>query len=222
MNWILFALLIVASYLLGSVPFGLVYARLRGVDIRKVGSGNIGATNVSRQFGFLGGFVPVFLLDFLKGALPVIAARFLPALPIPTDVVMICAGMAAMLGHIFPIYLGFKGGKGVATAGGMVMAFAPLECSLCLLVFALMVLIARALMMIFGNEPEKGIKVYFKTLQKSVGISSVTAAIALPVFTLIFNRESIVLIVLSFLVTVIIVYSHRKNLAELFGFSKKS
>lgn len=116
-------LLLVASYLLGAVPFGYLVARGRGVDILRQGSGNIGATNVGRVLGRRWGLV-VFVLDFAKGAVPVAAANLFaqqgPARPISVG-----AGVAAFLGHLFPVYLRFRGGKGVATAAGVVAVLVP-------------------------------------------------------------------------------------------------
>ena len=108
---------IIGGYALGSVPFGLVLVRLAGLgDIRAIGSGNIGATNVLRT-GRKGLAVATLLLDGGKGAIAVLLARFLL-----DEAVVPLAGMAAILGHNFPIWLGFKGGKGVATTFGTLMA----------------------------------------------------------------------------------------------------
>jgi acyl-phosphate glycerol 3-phosphate acyltransferase len=125
---VLLVLLPLAAYLVGAVPFGYLVARGRGIDILHQGSGNIGATNVGRVLGRRFGIL-VFLLDFAKGALPVLAALTLtsrldadlmPALP------AVLAAIAAFLGHLFPVYLGFKGGKGVATGAGIVSVLVPL------------------------------------------------------------------------------------------------
>src|SRR5947209_2958392 len=114
-------LAILFSYLLGAVPFGFVVARLRGVDIFHAGSGNIGATNVGRVLGRKFGLF-VFVLDFLKGAVPVALVRhYLPDVPWAA----VAAGLAAFLGHMFPVYLGFRGGKGVATGTGVVAVLLP-------------------------------------------------------------------------------------------------
>src|SRR5438046_7183154 len=107
------------SYLIGAVPFGYAVARWRGVDILRRGSGNIGATNVGRVLGRRFGLL-VFLLDFAKGAVPVatatlLAARQDPSAPIYPEIYGVAAGLAALLGHMFSPYLGFRGGKGVAT-----------------------------------------------------------------------------------------------------------
>src|SRR5438874_758136 len=120
-------LIFLASYLLGAVPFGYLVARTRGVDIFRHGSGNIGATNVGRILGRRFG-VLVFALDFAKGALPVVLAdaaarQFQPA---ASAYLGVAAGLAAFLGHLFSPWLGFRGGKGVATAAGVVAVLVPL------------------------------------------------------------------------------------------------
>ena len=114
-------LVALGAYLFGSVPFGYLVSRSRGVDLRKVGSGNIGATNVGRVVG-RGWGILVFVLDFGKGAGPVLAATILTkrlALDLPAEAAGVTAGLAAFLGHLFPIWLGFHGGKGVSTAAGV-------------------------------------------------------------------------------------------------------
>lgn len=119
--------LVVLSYLLGSIPFGLVVARaLKGPDPRGLGSGNLGAANLYRQSGLKGGGLTL-LGDAFKGALPVLLARFWLIPPGPWhDAAVALVGAAAVLGHVFSLYLGFKGGKGVATAFGVVLALCPL------------------------------------------------------------------------------------------------
>lgn len=123
-------LLLVATlaYLLGAVPFGYLIGRARGVDVLSQGSGNIGATNVGRLLGRKWG-VLVFLLDFAKGAVPVLIAAALPEpadLDLPPNTLPVTAGIAAFLGHLFPVYLGFRGGKGVATGAGVIAVLVPL------------------------------------------------------------------------------------------------
>jgi acyl phosphate:glycerol-3-phosphate acyltransferase len=125
--FLLLGLALLAGYLLGAVPFGWLIARSRGVDIMRQGSGNIGATNVSRVLGARFG-VLVFVLDFAKGALPVLAATWLARFAgtdLPPDALPVVAGTAAFLGHLFPIYLRFRGGKGVATGVGIVAVLLP-------------------------------------------------------------------------------------------------
>ena len=119
-------LLIISAYLIGSIPTGLVIARLKGVDLRTVGSGNIGATNVGRALGkkwavatFIGdalkGFVPAFAFPLLCGS----ACSSAPSLGV-------FCGVAAIAGHVWPVYLRFKGGKGVATSAGVLLGIAPI------------------------------------------------------------------------------------------------
>jgi acyl phosphate:glycerol-3-phosphate acyltransferase len=109
------------GYLLGSIPFGLVITRLLGLgDIRGMGSGNIGATNVLRT-GSKGAAAATLLLDAVKGAVPVLLAAVLVGHPVPAAV----AGLGAFLGHVFPVWLRFNGGKGVATFLGVMLALAP-------------------------------------------------------------------------------------------------
>lgn len=125
------ALIIVGGYLVGSIPFGVVVVRLlRGEDIRTQGSGNIGASNVWRSYGrWLG--VPVALLDVLKGFVPAYVG-----LRIGGEWVGVLAGSAAMAGHARPIWLGFtKGGKMVATGGGVALALAPIPAAICMLIW---------------------------------------------------------------------------------------
>jgi glycerol-3-phosphate acyltransferase PlsY len=114
------------SYLLGAVPFGLVAARLRGVDLRRAGSGNIGATNAGRVLGRPVGLA-VFVLDLLKGWFPafVLAPWAAGEGGDPLRLQVACAALA-VLGHVFPVWLGFRGGKGVATASGALIAIDPI------------------------------------------------------------------------------------------------
>lgn len=132
------------AYLIGSLPFGYLIARfVAGVDIRKSGSGNIGATNVARVLGKKLG-IAVLVLDCLKGALPTL---LLPLLLADSDVhrlhLAVVSGTAAILGHMFPCWLKFRGGKGVATALGVALALAPLSTGVAFIVFALCVALTR-------------------------------------------------------------------------------
>ncbi len=120
-----FIILIVASYLLGSVPFGVLIARAHGKDLRSIGSGNIGATNVSRALGKKWAYI-CFLLDCLKGLVPMLAAKpFVSPLTVTTLSLWLTVGCAAILGHIFPVYLKFKGGKGMSTCMGIILGLYP-------------------------------------------------------------------------------------------------
>jgi acyl phosphate:glycerol-3-phosphate acyltransferase len=121
-----FVALLLGSYLLGSVPFGLLIAAGHGIDLRKVGSGNIGATNLSRALGKKWAYV-CFALDLLKGFLPTMAAGVWLSDISGTRGLLawLAVGCAAVIGHVFPVYLRFKGGKGVATSFGVALGFWP-------------------------------------------------------------------------------------------------
>ena len=124
-------MLLVGAYLLGSVPTGLLLARSMGINIRECGSGNIGATNVYRTAGKKLGIMTL-VGDCLKGLIPVLIAQALGLFPMWVAAV----GLAAFLGHVYTVFLGFKGGKGVATALGVLLGTAPLAVLFGILVFA--------------------------------------------------------------------------------------
>lgn len=136
---------ILAAYLVGSIPFGLFVARIaKGVDIRTVGSGNIGATNVARSIGKSWGML-VLVLDALKGLLPTLFFPLLTYQSGDSDIIhaQVLCGLAAIMGHMFPCWLRFRGGKGVATALGVVVVLAPLSSLIAAGVFALSIGIWR-------------------------------------------------------------------------------
>lgn len=128
----------VSSYLLGSIPSGYIVASATGLDIRRLGSGNIGATNVARTVGWKQGFLTLGL-DAAKGLIPVLAAL---GLSLGTAAIAV-AGLAAFLGHLYPVFLGFRGGKGVATALGVFLGIMPLATAVLLGVFLTLVGISR-------------------------------------------------------------------------------
>lgn len=131
---ITFFILLLASYLLGAIPFGLLFSRAVGKDVRQEGSGNIGATNVNRVLGKKLGILTL-LCDVAKGFFPVfLASYFLPPTESAGLIVALC-GLATVLGHMFSVYMGFKGGKGVATALGVFLFFSPLAVLFVMLVF---------------------------------------------------------------------------------------
>ena len=137
---LMLSLLILAAYLLGSIPNGLLIARLKGIDLQKVGSGNIGATNVFRCVG-KGWGIAAFVLDAVKGFVP---AFFFPRLldAAPPWLGLAC-GVAAIAGHNWPVWLKFKGGKGVSTSAGMLLGIAPAAVGIGFAVFALTVALTR-------------------------------------------------------------------------------
>ncbi|MCX7883154.1 MAG: glycerol-3-phosphate acyltransferase [Brevinematales bacterium] len=222
MVYVVYGGYVVLAYLLGAIPFGLVYGLLRGVDIRTVGSKNIGATNVSRVFGFWGGFVPVFVLDFLKGGLPILVYPWVERVLFggagyffERDVMLMCIGVAAILGHLYPVYLKFHGGKGVATSAGVFAFLAPTELLVALGVFLVVLFSFRAWMVLVNLEERK--QGFFKNLQKGVGLSSVLASLALPVSVWILEPQRLALKVITVGIALLVIVKHRKNIAQLFG-----
>ncbi len=142
-----FAALIIIAYLLGSVPFGQIIAKAHGKDLRAIGSGNIGATNLARALGKKWAYL-CFFLDVAKGFAPVFAAaKLLSSPPVLNELALaIAVAIAAVSGHIFPIYLKFKGGKGVATSFGVALGLWPYYtvCSIVVfMIWAVVVLISR-------------------------------------------------------------------------------
>jgi glycerol-3-phosphate acyltransferase PlsY len=132
MNSLFHIAAIILCYLIGAIPFGLLFTRwFSDIDVRTVGSGNIGATNVLRAAGKKAAILTLFA-DCLKGLLPVLATRLL----FHDDLTSVLSGAAALLGHTFPVYLGFKGGKGVATSFGLALALTPLAALLSLVTWA--------------------------------------------------------------------------------------
>jgi glycerol-3-phosphate acyltransferase PlsY len=190
-------IVIVAAYLLGAIPFGLIIARLYGVrDIRAVGSGNIGATNVWRIAGPRAA-IWVYLLDIGKGVLAVLLARIFSQTLMSRDLFLIVCALAAILGHIFPVYLGFKGGKGVNTGLGVMLMLLPIETVTCFVLFVVVVAIS-----------------------KYISLGSIVAATCLPALVIIEmvvlhrNIDSLYL-VLSILIMIIVVYTHRHNIRRI-------
>ena len=194
----------IAAYLLGSIPFGVILTRAFGKgDVRKVGSGNIGATNVARAAGLFAG-VSTLVLDVAKGAGAVLLAEKLSN---DSASWMIIAAFAVLLGHCFPVWLNFKGGKGVATAAGVFLVLSPLACLAAVVLFILVVLFWRY-----------------------VSLGSVSAAAAMPLLIyLLWARHAppLVITIGTLAVSLLITYKHRGNLRRLverteprFSFSK--
>lgn len=180
-------LLIPAAYLFGSVPTGIIITKaFGGIDPRKAGSGNIGATNVGRTSGKLAGILTL-IGDILKGAIPVLAAI---ALGFDTRFISI-TGLAAFIGHLFPIFLGFKGGKGVATALGVMIVISPPATILSALVFAVTAAIKRY-----------------------VSLASMIAAASLPVFLSFLHRDREYM-PLAVAIALLIIIKHKDNIKRL-------
>lgn len=187
------------GYFLGSCPNGYLVSRGRGLDIREHGSGNIGATNVLRVLGKKWGYL-VFALDALKGFAAVriafaIASAFLVGDP-QREVIGIIGGLACILGHTFPVWLGFRGGKGVATSAGVLLGLMPLAVFSVLAVWLLLFQITRY-----------------------VSVASIGAAVALPMFVFVYLRIGLLagrtLLPFSALIAAVVVWRHRSNIQRL-------
>jgi glycerol-3-phosphate acyltransferase PlsY len=192
------AILFAFAYLLGSIPTGLIVVRfMGGVDPRDAGSGNIGATNVGRTSGKKAGIITL-IGDAFKGAVPVALAMFFGG----DEFIIAGVALLAVLGHMFSIYLGFRGGKGVATACGVFLVISPPAMGLSLVVFIVVLL-----------------------LLNFVSIASMAAALSLPIF-LFFISGSSAFTLLGVIIAILIVWKHTSNIKKLFkgiedGFRKK-
>jgi acyl phosphate:glycerol-3-phosphate acyltransferase len=194
-----FAIVVIASYLLGSIPFGYLAGRMAGVDIRNCGSGNVGATNVIRTLGKSYGY-PVFALDFLKGLgavkMSILIATRMQSGWNPPEMFGIVAAISSVLGHSFPVWLRFKGGKGVATSAGALFGLAP--------VAALV-----------------GVAIWIVTfwLTRYVSVASIAAAAALPlvilVTTWLSRTPGKLLFFSSVCLAAVVIWRHRSNLSRL-------
>lgn len=189
-------LLVILAYLIGSIPSAVwVSQRFFNIDIRDYGSGNAGATNVYRTLGSKWGTI-VMLIDMLKGMIAVKLALLLPEyadLETAFQNLQIILGMAAVLGHVFPIWADFKGGKGVATLFGMVLGISPLTALSCIGIFALVLYLTRF-----------------------VSLSSILASIAFPVFILvIFDVDDQFYRVFAIAVALLVILTHQKNIGRL-------
>src|SRR5262245_173604 len=199
---ILAVVALVGAYLIGAIPFGYLIARARGVDIFRAGSGNIGATNVGRVLGRKYGIL-VFVLDFAKGAVPVLLTRLLPqevndALRLP-DALPVGAALCAFLGHMFPVYLGFRGGKGVATGAGTVFVLVPGPAALAVTTWAAVVSTTR-----------------------TVSLASITAAGMLCAARLLsvtdpFGHEKVVVTSYCLAGSALMILKHRANIVRLWN-----
>jgi glycerol-3-phosphate acyltransferase PlsY len=209
------AAVIIIAYLLGSIPFGYLIVRAtEGADVRKTGSGGTGATNVSRRAGKPAGVITL-VLDALKGAVAVVIAKLILGLPVfvaggheaaPLQSLVVteahwwiaAAAIAVIVGHIFPLWLRFRGGKGVATGIGVFLMLAPIAVALAALVFIVVVILTRY-----------------------VSLGSILAAISIPFFVLLQNAfiqpvEFLAPIMSASIAgAALIVFAHRENIARL-------
>ena len=213
MTWVTLVLCCVVAYLIGAIPFSWLFVRwLRGVDLRTVGSGNVGSTNAMRVLGVPWGLT-IQALDILKGFLPVfVLARNVawPGIPLGTlgpphsavgiyysDQVGLAIGVCAVLGHMFPVYLKFRGGKGVNTGIGVFLALAP-----------------KAMLVAAVG----GVAVL--ALTRIVSLSSMAGAVFLPFAVWFFYPERIRLIVVAAAIAVLVIAMHRSNIGRLLAGSE--
>jgi glycerol-3-phosphate acyltransferase PlsY len=194
-------LIIIISYIIGSIPTAIIAGKLlRNIDIREYGSGNAGATNVFRVLGWKAGLI-VLLIDIFKGFAPVYwLVSLIPDASITADsriYYQIIIGISAIAGHIWTIFAGFRGGKGVGTAAGVFLGLEPLPVLVCLIVFIILVIKTRY-----------------------VSLGSITAAVLLPI--ILFLKKyflhfdvPIAMIILSILLAGLILLTHKENIRRL-------
>lgn len=208
--YIIFAVAVIAAYLLGSIPFGLIIAKAHNKDLRTIGSGNIGATNVARALGRKWGYF-CFALDVLKGLAPVLCVvlfvRSVSTASQTEQVLFIwlwlLTGTAAILGHIFPVYVKFKGGKGVATSLGAALGLWPYYTVCALFAFAVWLVVVL--------------------IWRYVSLASVTASIAFPVVLLLailskpqWNLITLwPLLIAATAIPLMVIIRHRENIKRL-------
>ena len=181
------------AYLLGSIPFGFIAGRIAGTDVRQHGSGNIGATNALRVLGKKYGYA-VFVADVLKGFLAVRIALWLAQFdPSASYLIGILAALFVVIGHSFPIWLGFRGGKGVAAAAGACLGLLPVATFIAVTVW---------------------IAIFF--LFRFVSLASIVAAVALPLSAwLLGNARDPIVLGFSLLIATLIIFRHRSNIVRL-------
>ncbi len=195
------AAVLIVSYLIGSIPFGFVIGKCHGIDIRTVGSGNIGATNVTRSIGPWWGKL-CFLLDFVKGVIPTLLTLVLVKNGTLSDTINLLPSVATLtvvLGHIYPVYLKFKGGKGIATAAGAIFPLCPLAVIIGLITWVILFLTTRY-----------------------VSVASIAAAAILPisavvlyVFKLPFAPDSLPPVILFIVIGILAILKHTSNIKRL-------
>jgi glycerol-3-phosphate acyltransferase PlsY len=179
-------LLIFVAYVIGSVPTGYLLGKLRGVDVRTIGSGNVGATNVARAVGKSQGIITL-IADAAKGYLPVFMALQLGQ----DSLTVALTAMAAFLGHLFPLFLNFQGGKGVATGFGALLALAPVATLVLVVVFVLTVVATRI-----------------------VSLGSLATAVAAPLSLWLFHQPPVIVVLGCFLGAMVMI-RHRANIQRL-------
>ncbi len=189
-SWIRGGSLVLFAYFLGSIPFGILVTRAfdENVNLRETGSGNIGATNVVRAAGKAAGVITL-LLDIGKGVFPMVLTYMLLG---ENYLWLSLVGGAAFLGHVFPVYLNFKGGKGAATALGVILMLSPV------ITFIIIVMV--------------GLIVYFT---RYVSLGSICGAAALPILMAVLGPPSRNCVWLGLLISIVVIYKHRENIHRL-------
>ena len=194
-NNVLEAVFILTAYLLGSIPTSVWWGKsFFDIDVREFGSGNAGATNTIRVLGKKAG-IPVLIIDILKGIAAVMLAYFSNFETNTTPFVnyQIALGIAAVLGHIFPVFAGFRGGKGVATLLGVTLAMVPQIAGLALVVFMVVLL-----------------------LTQYVSLSSMAAGLSFPIILLtLFPGKPVSMVAFSIIVSILLIITHKKNIQKL-------
>jgi acyl phosphate:glycerol-3-phosphate acyltransferase len=187
--------LILIAYLLGSIPTSVWIGRtFYNIDVREFGSGNAGATNTFRVLGKRAG-IPVLIIDILKGAAAVGLSWLSVFEPNSSEFVnlQLALGIAALIGHIFPVFAGFRGGKGVATILGIVICITPVSCAIALIIFLIILFSSRI-----------------------VSLSSMAAGVSYPfVLNLVMKNDNQILVVFSILVALMLIITHRKNIRRM-------
>ena len=189
------ALLLLVAYLLGSIPTSIwIGKRFYDIDVREFGSGNAGATNTFRVLGRNAG-IPVLIIDIIKGTAAV-ALSYLSGYELHSNEfinLQLALGVATLVGHIFPIFAGFRGGKGVATMLGIVVCITPVSSAICLLIFLFILLASRM-----------------------VSLSSMFAGLSYPfVLNLMMHNNNNILMVFSIIVAALLIVTHRKNIKRI-------
>lgn len=189
------AIYLLAAYLIGSIPTSVWIGKLfYNIDVREFGSGNAGATNTFRVLGKKAG-IPVLIIDILKGTAAVALAWFSSFNTADSEFIhlQLGLGIAALMGHIFPVFAGFRGGKGVATILGIVICITPLSCAVSLIVFLIVLFSSRI-----------------------VSLSSMVAGISFPIMlNLVFGNNEPILTAFSITVAALLIITHRKNIRRL-------
>jgi len=194
-----YCLIFFISYMLGAVPWAFIIGKCAGIDIRDHGSGNIGATNVRRVLGKKIGII-CFVLDFLKGFLPVLAVKYLIKYQLlhVSDIAIILTAFASVIGHMWPVYLQFKGGKGVSTIAGILLAIAPLP----LLIGGIIWIVAFS-------------------LSRYVSLASILASASFPISAFVLSKFHVCLLsvnlqIMLSCIALLIIFRHTSNIKRLF------